>query len=604
MEVNSSAWQGNKFRSGISFFTSASPAFRWKLLALFLCVAYVPFLGDRMVRPAGDDKVYVSQVMEMIAHGDYFVQTLGEVPNYYKGPGHYLLLRLGVALFGFSMWATTYMNLILVILGACAIGALVQNRMREFEGWPFFAGAAFALNAGIFAHMFASQMEVEMAACFAIGIYYLDRAGPGRGDLRFWLVAGILGWLKSPLHSVLLGTTALLFWGWNGELIPRLKSIRAWGCAAAGVLLCAAGYAPAYLIDGHNFIMTYVYRETLWKPPNGSSWYYPVIPIFSYYLLPWMLPAFVAFADSISRLWRKNPGTLATPGSKRIVALGISLMIPSVAFFIYHPYRGQNYDLPIIGGIVIWMVATWATRAPGWTHFYTGSLALTAGVFLVVPAALTYFTSRFSPMPFWWPSWQLPVLWIGTLLTARGIWREGVTFSAARPASLARRYIWFVLAFSTFLSTLGNREMVDIRDRIYTAKKNNERLILSYYNLQRNIWSEWGYLNFMIPYPTRGLFTEEDLKSAVNSGDLILVPGEEWLAQMHKDLDPIFPGAIWEIEPWKRWKTKGKSAQGEPAWKEAWNTGNLSKLERDFYMVRVKPQVQIQPGKAHKRPAN
>ncbi|MGZ3711249.1 MAG: hypothetical protein ACXVBE_05810, partial [Bdellovibrionota bacterium] len=384
------------------------------------------------------------------------------------------------------------------------------------------------------------------------------------------------------------------------ELLPRLKTPSAWGAALAGIGVCAAGYAPAFLIDQHNFIWTYIYRETLWKPPNGSSWYYPVVPIFTYYLLPWMLPAFVALADSVSRIWRKG-SVQSTPGSRRLVALGISLMIPSVAFFIYHPYRGQNYDLPIIGGIFVWLAATWATRSPSWTKFYSLSLGLTAVIFLAIPLALTYFANHFAPMPFWWPTWQLPVIWIGTILTARGIWREGVVFQAARPASLARRYIWFVLAFSTFLSTLGNREMIDVRDRIYTAGKNSEHLRLSYYNLQRNIWCEWGYLNFMAPYPTRGLFTVDDLKGAINTGDLIIVPGEEWLQQMHKDIDGIFPGAVWEIEPWKRWKTKGKNAAGEPAWKEAWNTQNLAKLERDFYMVRVKPALAILPGEAHKK---
>ncbi|MGZ3710634.1 MAG: hypothetical protein ACXVBE_02715, partial [Bdellovibrionota bacterium] len=141
MERKNNEWQAgasdlnqfSSFRSNFAFFSNAR--FGWKLLLIFICLAYVPFLGDRMVRPAGDDKVYVSQVMEMISHGDWFVQTLGEMPNYYKGPAHYLLLRFGVFFFGFSMWATTYMNLLLVALGAISLGSLVQSRMREFEGW-------------------------------------------------------------------------------------------------------------------------------------------------------------------------------------------------------------------------------------------------------------------------------------------------------------------------------------------------------------------------------------------------------------------------------------------------------------------------------------
>jgi hypothetical protein len=217
-------------------------------------------------------------------------------------------------------------------------------------------------------------------------------------------------------------------------------------------------------------------------------------------------------------------------------------------------------------------------------------MALTAAVLLALPLALTYFVNHFDPMPFWWPSWQLPVLWIGALLTARGFWREGVTFSTSRPASLARRYLWMLLALGTLLSTLGNREMIDVRDYLYNADKRGEHPVMAYYNLQRNIWSEWGYLNFMIPYPVHGLFTVEDLRRAVAQKETIVVPGDEWLTKMHEDLDPIFPGAVWEKEPWRRWKTKGKNSAGVPAWKEAWDTRDLSKLERPFYLVRVHPK--------------
>ena len=579
-----------KLRSGISYFTSFTPKFSWKFLAFFILLVYVPFLGDRMVRPAGDDKVYVSQAMEMAANGHWFIQTLGEIPNYYKGPAHYLLLRVGMIVFGFSMWATVWMNLVLVIAGAVALGALVQRRMRELDGWAFWAGAAFAMNAGIYAHMFASQMEVEMAAAFAIGAYFLDRAGPGRGDLRFWLIAGFAGWLKSPLHSVLLGTTALLFWAWNGELLPRIRSPKAWLAVFAGIAVCAIGYAPAFLMDRENFVMTYIYRETLWKPPNGSKWYYPTLPFFTYYLLPWMLPTFVAFADALTRPIRRKRAVQSYAGSKRLLAMGVCLVIPSVVFFTWHPYRGQNYALPAIAGLILITASTWATRAQTWTKYYSASLAITSIIMVALPAILTVVANHFAPMPFWWPSWQLPVLWIGSILTARGFWREGVTFGAARPASLARRHLWFLLALGTLLSTLGNREMVDVRDRVYRAVKSREDLKLSMFNLQRNIWSEWGYLNFMIPYPVEGLFTPEDLIQAVKDQKTIIVPGDEWMARMHEHLDPVFPGATWESEPWKRWKTKGKNAEGVPAWKEAWDTRNLSKLERDFYFVKVKPQ--------------
>lgn len=578
-----------KFRSGVSFFSNIPKTFSWKLLVFFLLIIYVPFMNSRVVRPAGDDKVYVSQAIEMAEAGNWFLQRLGNEGNYYKGPLHYILLRVGMALFGFKMWVTIYMNLILVILGALAIGSIVHRNMREYEGWAFWAGFAFAVNAGIFSHVFASQMEVETAAFFAIGLYFLDRSGRGWKDLKFWLVAGLTGWLKSPLHSVLLGSAAILFWGYTKELWPRILSLEAWLCALAGILVCTVGYAPAFLLDRDVFIYAYVNRETLWKPSNGTPWHYPITPFFTYSLLPWMLPGFVAYFDFLTRFFRKQRAVKATVGSRRVVALGAALIIPNVAFFLYHPYRGQNYNLPAMGGLILLVAGTWATRAKSWDKAYSLSLALTALAILSVPLSINYVTSHFNPMPFWWPSWQMAVIWIGALLTARGFWKEGVSFQMIRPDSLARRSLWLFLALGTLMATFGEREMIDVRDRIYTAKKNNETLNLTYYNLQKNIWSEWGYLNFMIPYKVRGLFTEEDLAASIKNGDTILVPGDEWIADMKPRVEKLFPKATWKMEPWRRWKTKGKNEQGVPAWKEAWDLKDLSKVERNFYMVHITP---------------
>jgi hypothetical protein len=319
------------------------------------------------------------------------------------------------------------------------------------------------------------------------------------------------------------------------------------------------------LFDRENFYNTYVLRETFHKPGNGAPWHYPILPLFSYSLLPWMLPALVSYADGISRIWRRQRATKVTPGSRRVVTLGLCLIAPSVLFFLWHPYRGQNYNLPVISGLVLVIAGLWATRADSWNRFYSLALSLTALLLLAVPTVLTYFTQHFDPMPFWWPSWLMPVIWVCAILSARGIWREGITFNTARPASLARRYMWFLLALGALLTTLGERELIDIRDRIYEARKVNEKLrvsYLSYFNGSLNIWSEWGYLNFQIPYPVESLDNDGELMAAVRRGDLILVPGEDRLNEMRGKVEKEFPGAEWTIEPWRRWKTKGKNAQG------------------------------------------
>lgn len=592
MNEKASAWRSKtiNFRSGVSYFSHTIPVYSWRILIFVILLMYVPFLGDRVVRPAGDDKVYVSQAIEMAAQGNWFLQTMANEPNYYKGPLHYIFLRVGMIVFGNSIWATLWMNLVLLILGALALGSIVHRHMKEYDGWAFFVGMAFASSVGIYSHTFASQMEVEMAAFFAIGAYLLDRAGPGKRDVYFWIVAGLAGCLKSPLHALLMGFTAIIFWAYTKELWPRMKDPRAWGAAFLGVLVCAAGYAPPFLLDRENFWNTYILRETLWKPANGAPWHYPIIPLFTYSLFPWVLPALVAYVDGISRFWRRQRAIRTSPGAKRVQALGLALVLPSVLFFLYHPYRGQNYNLPAIGGLLLVIVGLWATRAETWNRWYSISLALTSVIFLAVPVLLTLFTRQFDPMPFWWPSWLLAFLWFGCFLAARGFFKEGVTFQMARPASLSRRVVWFYLPLGFLISVLGEREMIDIRDRIYQSKKENETLNFSYYNLQRNIWSEWGYLNFQVPYPVKGVFTIPGLVDAVKRGETILVPGDNWLEQMKEDLAPHFPEATWDVQPWRRWKTKGKNAEGVPVWRQAWDSKDLSKLEKHFYFVKITPK--------------
>jgi 4-amino-4-deoxy-L-arabinose transferase-like glycosyltransferase len=146
-------------KSGIMFFSAGQNRSSWFFLAIFISLLYLPFMNNRVVRTAGDDKVYVSQALEMAEAGNWFLQTYGNKPNYFKGPAHYIFLRVGMFLFGSSMFATVYMNLIFIILGAIALAALVHRRMKEFEGWSFWIGASFALCAGIYAHAFASKPD-------------------------------------------------------------------------------------------------------------------------------------------------------------------------------------------------------------------------------------------------------------------------------------------------------------------------------------------------------------------------------------------------------------------------------------------------------------
>ena len=572
--------------------------FSWMLLILFVAATYAPFLGSRVIRTAGDDKVYVAQALEMERESTWFVQTLSDEPDYRKGPFHYLLLRMGMLTMGRSMWATVYMNLLLVIMGSMAVAALAGRHLGGSSGWAFWSGAAFALNAGIFSHVFASQMEVELASIFAVALFLLDRCTPdGKLDWRFWLIAGLAGTIKSPLHAAFLGASAILFWAATGSLRGRLRSLPAWLGLGAGVLFCVVCYLPPLIMDFDNFMSTYLGRETFEKGANGAPWHYPVVPILTYFLMPWMLVAFVAYADGFRRLsvrargWIKNKNwsVVATSGHERLVIMGLCLIAPNVLFFLFHPYRGQNYDLPVISGLILLVSALWATCTPQWKRVYVVALAATGAFLLLVPIGMTVFVEQFKPMPYWWSRWTLPALWVGTLLAAKGFWDEGVVFNLVRPATLARKSIWLFWGVAVFLVDVGEREMIDIRSRYQRSVVENEGAKFAYMNLHKNVWSEWGYLNFWAQVPVTGVHTEAALWKAVERGDIIIAPGEDHYAKLMEEGKTRFPSRKLDVTPWRRWRTKGKNSEGIPVWKDAWQKRELSILEKTYYLVRFTP---------------
>ncbi len=567
----------------------------WFLLIVTVVAAFAPFMGSRISRTAGDDKVYVAQAVEMERDGSWFVQTLSDEPDYRKGAFHYIALRLGFIVFGDSMWATVYMNLILIVLASIAVAAMTGRHLGGDHNWAFWAGTAFALNGGIFSHAFASQMEVALACVFAIGLYFLDLANSkdGSKDWMFWLVAGFAGMIKSPLHAVLLGTSGILFWIATGTLLSRLKSPKAWLAMASGVLFCVVSYLPPILLDYENFMATYLGRETFEKGSNGAPWHYPITPLFTYSLIPWMFAAIVAYFDGFRRFFLRIKGWKSQKkvdfakqsGHERLVLLGWCLIIPSIVFFLYHPYRGQNYNLPVIAGLIVWLAALWSTSQGVWRKAYRVSMVLMGVIVLLVPILITIVVDHFRPMPIWWATWTLPVLWIGGVLTAKGYWDEAIRFEMLRPQVLARKSIWFFWAVGFFLVVIGEREMIDIRNVYKREVEKKPEISFAYYNLHMNVWSEWAYLRFWAGVPVYGLHKEESIKRAIENRDMVIVLNEEQRKEVRDLVIEDYPNLKIKSTVWRRWKTKGRDKNGVPAWKRAWKQQDLSVIEKHYYIL-------------------
>lgn len=130
---------------------------------------------------------------------------------------------------------------------------------------------------------------------------------------------------------------------------------------------------------------------------------------------------------------------------------------------------------------------------------------------------------------------------------------------------------------------------MDLRDYLNAEQAQGHQVELGYFNLNRNIWSEWGYLNFWLHRDVHALSTPEEAKAAILRGETILVLNKEDGVQKFKEFAAKeTPQVPLKILPWKRWRTQGKSDSGEPLWQEAWKERTFAPLEVDYAIVKTK----------------
>lgn len=546
-------------------------------LIIVISLAYLPFLNFRVLRMAGDEKVYVSQAIEMAREGRWFVQTLADQPDYYKGPLHYILIRVGLILFGTNLLAVTWMNWFFALLGGIAFYFLGAQWKNPKTG--FLLGILSALNIGVFSHAFASQMEVELTGLYAIatamlGLPLLCPEAPTRKnnlksdyliDLPFWITAGIAGLSKSPLHAFLIGMGAVCFWFLEGSLWRRLKSVGSWLSAITGIIVCLAGYAPAYIFDHKNFMEIFIGRENVQKPDNGRHVDY-VLRSIPHFLFPWTGFALVGFFKGAWKLTRNRKNT------NMLIKLGIGMCVPTFLFFCAFPYKGQNYNMVALSPLLLAGLAFYDGVIPQWSQRLA---SITVGIAALL---LTILFSHFfhAEIPSWWPSGLILAPVLCFVISALQFWR------AKDFRQVGRSTLFLFVGFASLIIAPGEREMLGIKEfiKIHPEKK------LVYYNLEPTIWSEWGLLQCVLGKEVRGLHRENQMNELLASGNALIVPGDEALKKLEEhaknqkiDLGPF------QVASWKRWMTKGTNSKGETLWKQAWQLKDLSILERDFYIL-------------------
>ncbi|MEW6055421.1 MAG: hypothetical protein AB1540_02310 [Bdellovibrionota bacterium] len=574
-------------------------------LVLMVLLALLPFLDLRVLRMAGDEKVYLTTAIEMARDGRWFVQTLADEPNYFKGPLHYLFTRAGLSVFGDRLIAGLWMNAALALAAAFAMYSLGRKRWGEKNG--LLLGVATALNVGVFSHALASQMEVELCAFFAFAAAALGlnpaRAG-FRGDVVFWLIAGVAGWAKSPVYSVLIGLSGILYWALTGQLVSRLRSSGSWLAFLTGALVGIGGYAPAFFLDRENFVNTFILREQFQKANNRRAWHYVLLPLI-HFALPWTFVVLAGLAK-MARMAFLSPQkrlSLLKKADLQMMKLGLAIALPSLVMWSTWTYKGQNYNLPTMAGLLLFGWACFNGEIPKLATRLAGAIGL------VFFAALLAVVLHFWPLPDWWGRGWL-------LLSFAGILAFSATFLLSEDFRvLTAGAVAFFIAFGALITPPGEREMLDIRRFV----KEHKNLTYHYYNLDPSIWSEWSVLQLTLHQPIYGLHKAHQLAKAVQPGNVILVQNisnlnrvmDYWRKLYGPESGNVSSGGSTSgigvggsanadagtsvgggtvartpvVTPWTRWLTKGKTPEGKSKWKAAWEGRDLRQLEREFFIV-------------------
>ena len=561
---------------------------RYPQFVLILCILllYTPFFFEPILRPAGDEKVYIAQALEMQEKGTWFLQWLAGEQNYHKGPAFYLLLRLGFLFFGTaSMWSVLYMNLLGLLMSALAMYGLFARFLKQCNTISLFAALSYSYSVGLFFHMFASQMEALQVAFYTFTLYFLclSESHESRPWHHFglWLCIGFLGLLKSPIYSVLPGISVLFVWASKKIFFTRIKNPMVFSSVLSGVMLGIIGFAPALIWDQQNFIDTYIIRETLNKGSNSVPWYASALPPFTIYLFPWLFPGMLSLTvGAYLSIMGKLKFSLE---EKSFFLNGVMLALPTLIFFSVHPYRSEVYTLPVvpctIGFFVILMEKIWIRkRALLQASFLSSGL-----LFVLFCTLIVYLHFLFDPFPIeWWPKWLtlacVCLTVISLTLLSYGVFKrkfENVTLLALSPVP-------FFLALTLFLHALGKRDFVDFASQIEKLG-NTQNQSVSYLNIPRHTWSEWGALNMWLHHPVKGVHELSELKKVIMDGGALIVP-ERSYGTFLEEVHSSFPDVHYNVSKIRRWLVHGKTPKGDKRTVEQFlESRNLKDLERYDY---------------------
>lgn len=550
---------------------------------------YLFFLQYPLIRTTGDERVYISQAIEMQKRGSWFLQTLGEVPNYYKGPLHYLLLRIGFIVFGaYNLFSTVYYNVILLFLSCIFLAKSTLLYFPKKEGWHILTSILFLCSVNVYSHSLASQMESELIFFYCFFIFALLRTEAQNHSLSsqmiLWIGVGMVAWCKSPLYSVLLGSSVILMWLFKGNLIKKLKSKSTYIAITCGVMTSLLAYFPILYYDWENFFSTYIMRENFDKSGSGRSWQELVLYFLFVHSLPWTPIFLILCYRGLRRsfnLKRENKFNLNMLYYNDWLKVSWATIFPTLLFFVFHPYRFPNYTLPLIPCIIMFAVSLWQKDLKFQKTKTINHSTLVVCLVFLAPILIILAVNPFRQLidSFWFTPVVSSMVVLCLLLYSWG------------KKDLSRPWVGMLILFPVFVSisffllVIGQAEYKGIKSYV----SSHPRQKLSYYNLHQNIWNEWGLLSLVVEKPIKGLYTKDQLLYSIDNGYSVICKDKKCQDKIEKFIQVNRPNFKMQTKPWVRWKTHGKKNHKDKSpWIDVFIKRDLSLIQKKSYINTFK----------------
>lgn len=332
---------------------------------ILICFTYLLGLGLWSVPITGDQKFYISVALEMRERGSWLIPYFQGEPCFIKPPLQFWLTLLSWKITGVNLFGALLPSFIAMLLVALMLPRLVLAwfpKVSREQAQSVMLVFAALLGTATFSNV--AQMEIHSVFFWIFGWWTILQtlALPVEshscrfiGFLIAFAAAGVSGWLKSPLYSVLWVLsffTYLLLNIRSPSVVFTLKSPRFYLALLLGVSTGLIWFLLAYRAEPALFWNQYLMQENLNKRGGNGSTPWGIWISLLYWFFPYtlLLPAFFTKLE----FWKQGLRTWIP-----------ALILPAV-FFTMHPYRVNTYLFLLCPVLSVALVGSVTDRQRRW----------------------------------------------------------------------------------------------------------------------------------------------------------------------------------------------------------------------------------------------